>query len=70
MANETNSKDSNNDIAFRNESIATIRELMNENKTLRDTISQAAKRRKSEASKGGYKKISGLQQLGSTVKLS
>lgn len=72
MANETNQKVKDEDIAFRNESIAAIRGLMNENKTLRDTIAASAKKRQSTVSKSksSSNKISGLQGLGSPIKLS
>lgn len=72
MPNETNQKVKDEDIAFRNESIAAIRGLMKENKTLKDTIAASAKKRQSTVSKSSASsnKISGLQGLGSPIKLS
>lgn len=69
MANETNQKVKDEDIAFRNESIAAIRGLMEENKTLKDTISSNAASRKRETARQKSERISGLQGLGSPIKL-
>lgn len=73
MANEDKDKQpKDEDVPFRNESIKMIRSLMNENAKLRDTISNAANKRKSNSSRRvSYStNIAGLQGLGSPIKLS
>jgi hypothetical protein len=73
MAEQTNSKEStpkkDEDVAFRNESIATIRGLVHENKKLREAMSASAKQRKSTVSqrRGAGSRIQGLQTLQNTL---
>lgn len=57
------------DIAFRNESIAAIRGLVQENKKLRDVISNSAKQRKSTVPqrRSSASNIRGLQTLQNTL---
>jgi len=73
MSQETNSKEStpkkDEDVAFRNESIATIRGLVHENRKLREAMSASVKQRKSTVSqrKSSASRIQGLQTLQNTL---
>jgi hypothetical protein len=73
MPEQTNSKEStpkkDEDVAFRNESIATIRGLVHENKKLREAMSASAKQRRSTVSQrqSSASRIQGLQTLKNTL---
>lgn len=65
---ETPKKDS--EIPFRNDAIAAIRGLVHENKKLRDTIAESAKKKKeksTERKESFATKIKGLQTLKDTL---
>ncbi len=73
MSQQTNSKEAtpkkDEDVAFRNDSIATIRGLVHENRKLREAMSASAKQQKSTISKreSSASRIQGLQTLKNTL---